>query len=76
MNPINQRLAIYVSIALLTTVSGDLAEVANFSDLSAMAGFKIGLRAIVAGLLTWRAYIDQSATKYATQAGDQSPAAK
>ena len=67
MNPIRERLVIYALIAVLTTLTNDLAEVRAVSELSSLQILRLIMNASVAGLLVWRAFIDQSVTKYSTE---------
>jgi hypothetical protein len=75
MNPIRERLVIYALIAVLTTLTNDLADVRALADLSPIQILRLSMNATVAGLLVWRAFIDQSVTKYAEPKTEPEPKA-
>ena len=57
------RGSIYVAIAVLTTLQGDLTDISSLSEIDALKATKMILASLITGLTAFRAYIDQSLTK-------------
>ena len=56
---VRQRLLIYVAIAAITALIPDLS---GDEAITVREGIVIALNTILAGLIAWRAYIDESPT--------------
>lgn len=54
------RLGIYITLAVLATVSSELAGLTEFSEMSTLDWFRLCLGSIIAGLTVWRAFIDKT----------------
>lgn len=57
------RLTLYILIAVLTSIVGDLRSWSSWEDLNGYRAFVGSLAAILQGLVTMRAFLDQSLSK-------------
>lgn len=54
------RCMLYISIASLTALIGDISQYQNFSEISSIKLLVIAINVLLQGLIAWRAYIDTS----------------